>query len=77
MTLVLQHIAVQYFLIIWVVKYGFHLVVKHYYMVLPFQGGGESPGSPTRKRCRGGMDIVQNCFGLSKKNKRLVVPYFQ
>ena len=28
MTLVLQHIAVQYFLIIWVVKYGFHLVVN-------------------------------------------------
>ena len=69
--MVLQHIAVQYLLVTWVVKYNFDLVVQHYYMVLPSQGGGESPGSPTCKRCRGGMDIVQNCFGLSKKNKRI------
>ena len=69
--MVLQHIAVQYLLVTWVVKYRFDLVVQLYYMVLPSQGGGESPGSPTRERCRGGMDIVQNCFGLSKKSKRI------
>ena len=37
------------------------------YMVLPSQGGGESPGSPTCKRCRGGMDLV---FWIIKEKQK-------
>ena len=69
--MVLQHIAVQYLLVTWVVKYRFDLVVQLYYMVLPSQGGGESPGSPTRKWGRGGIDLVQNFLVLLNRINRI------